>query len=90
MLDKIIATEGLPLVERNVVDETWCDDIASVEIVGTTVKFTFYSLQKACDGTMEKVVVAKIVRPVQSLANGRAMIQKALVDNRRQGLGVMQ
>lgn len=54
------------LIDTGMVQDIYSDGIARLEIIGNQCRFIMFSWQLIC-GRPERVVVAKIVRPLSSI-----------------------
>lgn len=53
--------------EQLPISDIYCDGIAAVENLGSNFRTVYFVYQRAPSGLIERVCVAKLVRPVESL-----------------------
>lgn len=56
-----------PIVEASHVVDVFATELSAVEKLGSCVRFTFTALQRAPDGTWERVVVSRLVMPGETV-----------------------
>lgn len=67
------------LIEPYVVGDIFVCGLARVEILkGGNVRFTHFAEATAEDGTTERIVVAKIVMPMDAILDARRLTSEAL------------
>lgn len=63
--------DGRQIIDTGMVPDTYSDGIAYVENLGTCCRVFFYTFAAPAYGApLERVIVAKIVRPIASLQSG--------------------
>lgn len=61
---------GVPLVEPTVIPDTFCTGLGRIESLGSALRFTFFVHQRSvCADGMERVVVARLVLPVEAVTS---------------------
>lgn len=69
------------LTEPYAVADIFVCGLGRVEMLkGGNVRFTHFAEQMLDDGTVERIVVARIVMPVEAVAEARRMTNEAIVN----------
>jgi hypothetical protein len=72
--------EDPPLLELSVVRDTFATGCGKVDIVGPCARFYFYAEQDSLGMGIERVVVAKIVMPIELVPAALKLAQDMLLD----------
>lgn len=61
----------MDIIDNGTAPEFYVDDIAFVDDLGANCRVAYFTFVRTPEGTVERVVVAKLVRPKASLESGK-------------------